>query len=840
MKHFSIKTFLTTILLFSAASLVACNSNKLPTNSYDKVKFAFNGVAKSFEKPKAAKKSLAPTIKSRLGGSNPDGALATIYNLFTASDQRDDFLDDVEYNQPPMVQFQYLKKVLEKVGSGYEFGTKYSDTVTGDVYLDITTGFESNKETDKFSYTFGLAMDINIDNNDLITADVSFDIKLARGQEAYKSKWYVAIELDYDMKNSSPNYTMTMVTENDERELPYYNHYTYEYDYVEVKNSAINEWRKFCMDNNNRLIKDSAHPNFDSYTGEGTKYKVDACSWYKDGTYYKNKRTRELNGSEAKTVGEALYNGLGLNATEINADAFFNKTSTQNSVLKTCYAEFCKIAKKDIIYSLLTKEEQSSQNEQQKAGIKAMNADLSGVATNYHISGSTTLGQLFTGFSDFDMNVRIRLIYVNQNGGDMDEITDLNSLTYFFKVRNNPNMVMFDDFNETLESAYNKLLESGQIGNNDIARECEIAFTEKANPQIAGAMMFYYSSDLPSIYSKPAWPEALMHLGIPEYDGEKVTYDYKEETIIDGKKRLLTINDTTYDEGEAYCRKLRQNSFQEALDRSSQDEVVFYKEFGDTQNLYVSFRYSKSSTSFLLSTWNEAKPYDDPPQGDTQPFHVYILNKDNNWGKNGAAEFDAEYNDGFWTFILRDYHVEAYDEFAFVENYENPEAGVTYGYQNLADDPRGFFEPDNAGGRPYAMIALKPFTATFTVYEDRTFHVTFNDTQGEIQYLTVVGSFNGWEVNDGAIELQLQSNGTFKNTFTLDADVQFKIMQDHSWTINYGYNDITALHSADMKHRFAQEAEHDNIITLIPMQITLIATVSNGQAKFNVDIRDLG
>ena len=117
MKHFLLKTILPAFLLLGAASLTACN--KLPSSNYEKVKFAFTGVEKTFKDPKTAKKSLLLAKRERLGGSNTDSGLSTIFNLYTQEDKRDDFLEDVEYNQPPMVQFQYMKKVLEKVGNGY-------------------------------------------------------------------------------------------------------------------------------------------------------------------------------------------------------------------------------------------------------------------------------------------------------------------------------------------------------------------------------------------------------------------------------------------------------------------------------------------------------------------------------------------------------------------------------------------------------------------------------------------------------------------------------------------------------------------------------------------------
>ena len=825
MKRFLLKTFLPAFLLLGVTSLIACNSNKSPSSNYDKVKFAFNGVEKSFKSPKAAKKSLYLNKRERLGGSNTDSGLSTIFNLYKEEDKRDDFLDDVEYNQPPMVQFQYLKKVLEKVGKGYEFGTKYFDTVTGDVYLDITTGLESTKNADKFNYTLGLGMDISIDSNDLITADVSFDIKIARGQEEYNTKWYVAIELDYDMKNSSPNYTMTMVTENNETELPYYQHYTYEYDYVEVKDSQISEWRKFCMDNNNRLVKDSTHPNFDSYTGEGSKYRVDACSWYKNGVYYKNKRTRQLNGSEAKTVGQALYADLGLNASEINADAFFNKPSTQNSVLKTCYEEFGKVAKKDVIYSLLTKEEQEPVKQQQKTAIMAMNGTLTGRAENYLIPKDTTIGRVFDGFFDgYGEKTVVVLYYVDQDGGLMEEIKDLNSLSFFFKLRHKNVLVEFDSLDETLESAYSKLAESDEIQENDLERECEIVFASKEKQQIKGAMPIYYDGDLPSTYQKPEWPKELNDLGLPEYDGESVQYSFNNQ----GNRKDLGIRNTTYEEGEAYCRKLRQNGFEEYYGFLPQeDEVTFKKAISDQYDLYVIFKFGKNIDDFRLTVWKEEAHQETPEQ----PFHVYVIGNFNNWGKNTPDEFEASYDGTSWTFTLEDFHVNANESFAFVTNVQN--LGERY---FITGDSEGMFDLDY-DRQPYAMKALQDFTATFTVSEDGFLRVEFGNSQNEINFLTIVGDFNGWSETDGVIEMAKTSD-RFEIQLSFEAGVEFKIMQNHSWAINYGYKEIMVGQSADMKNYFENgSGEYGNMKTTQSVTFVLTATSDEtGHAVFKINI----
>ena len=143
--------------LLAIASLSGCGgSTKLPSTAYEKVKFAFNGVEKSLKNAITAKKAYQLERRNRLNVSSE--ALDTLAGLLTEADSRGDIIEELEYNQPPIIQFQYLKKVFEKVGNGYEFGTKYYDTMTGDIYVDMETGYEDEEHNDKnkYNYTFTL------------------------------------------------------------------------------------------------------------------------------------------------------------------------------------------------------------------------------------------------------------------------------------------------------------------------------------------------------------------------------------------------------------------------------------------------------------------------------------------------------------------------------------------------------------------------------------------------------------------------------------------------------------------------------------------------------------
>ncbi len=677
-----INLFVTTLVGILGISLIGC-SPKLPTTQYEKVKFAFNGVEKSFKNKKTSKGAIL-LPKAKLGGSNISHGLDVIYSYFRDDDIQDNFLEEVEYNQPPMVQFQYLKKVLEKVGSGYEFGNKYYDTINGEMYFDVETGFKREGEQYKYNYTFTLGMDINIDDNDLITADISFDIKLNKGNEEYNTKWYVAIELDYDMANNSPNYQMTMVTENDERELPFYGRYTYEYDYVEVKDNSIKEWRKFCMDNDHRLVKDSTHTNFNSYVEEGCEYKVDACSWYKDGVFHKNKRTR-AQGDEAKAVGEALFTDLGLNANEIDADKFFNKQGTQNSVIKTCYQEFNKIAKEDIIYDLVCKEEgDHGEIEKQPAGIRAMNGDFSGWGDNYQVPGSVTIGQLFNGFIDnYGDKIVLHLCYVDEGGGLISEITDLRALRYYVKSQRG------EYYTEAhLDDTLDDVIQRGSFQD----RELTILFVDGDN--LSGAMNFYYAGDFQNNnYTAPTFPEVLKNLGVPEYEGER--YTILDNSVLDKSPYKLEIGNTDGNEEANYRTKLLKNGFEVT-------EIFGYREYKkqvNTKIVVISINNAQIDNGYLTITIS----VEDAP-------NVLIVNSIalvgsfNDWQVDtNCAEF-TKVSDTIWR--LNELHLSPGEKFKIVVNHEWGQRGG-YGYNDIVriDEYSKLLTSEGAEGNIKANVA---------------------------------------------------------------------------------------------------------------------------------------
>lgn len=674
------KLFLFASSFMLALTLGAC-SNKLPTTNYEKVKYAFNGVEKSFKKIKTTSKGLIQNNRNKINPNND--ALNTIFSVYTDNDIRDDFEDDVSYNEPPMIQFQYVKKVLEKVGNGYEFDTKYSDTITGDVYIDIETGQISDKEKDKFNYTFGLTIDINIDSNNLITADVSFDIKLNRNSEEYKTKWYVGIELDYDMNNSIPNYTMSMVTENDESELLYYKHYTYEYDYVEVRDSAINEWRKFCNNSSSKLVIDDEHPSFDSY--KDSIFRIEPLSWFKDGRYYKTSTDRGLTGENVTKVAKALFEGVGLNSNNINAEAYFNKPSVPNKVLTTCYNDFCKIYKKDIIYSLLEKEDYGGgQQNNKESAIRAMNDDLSGGAGGYSVD-DITFWELFRGFIDsYGEKHALHLYYIDQNGGLMYEVPEISRLYFTLKDKDD-NLIVPVNLEDNISDGLKALVLSGQTM---FSRTLTIMFKDEEK-FVEGSMDFYYAGDLPSNYVAPVFPEGLTAIGLPKYETEIATeFIYKADAEYEGGKKHLTIKGTNYDEAESYVRALKKAGFNESDDLPpSGDEHHFIKYNSDTQIVYVTFKFGKSYSDYELTAWEAIKEQQD----DNKITAISIVGDFNNWSlTENCIEFSLF---GEVEFVLENIIFSAGDKFKIVVNHTWDIHGG-FGYSDIEDMRPELFESE--------------------------------------------------------------------------------------------------------------------------------------------------
>ena len=119
-------TFVLALGAMCASILSGCKSKskyKTPTTPFDKVSVALSGVEKSIENYKSSERTSSSSKQNRsikrIAQSDTSGALSDIAALYTSYDSQGDKIDDLEYSQPPMVQFQCLKKVFEAVGKDF-------------------------------------------------------------------------------------------------------------------------------------------------------------------------------------------------------------------------------------------------------------------------------------------------------------------------------------------------------------------------------------------------------------------------------------------------------------------------------------------------------------------------------------------------------------------------------------------------------------------------------------------------------------------------------------------------------------------------------------------------
>lgn len=433
------------VILTLVGFLVLMSCSKLPNSKYEKVEFAFDGVEKSLKDTKLNSNKITnnkydSNIKLLNAITNPD-SYSEIERLYVESDSQGDKIDELEYNEPPMIQFQYLKAILKEIGSDFEFGTKYYSNISNSIYYDIETGAKKNNtETNyKWDYNFKLSLAINIDDNDLITCDVLFDISLRQGNIEHNMNWYVFMELDYDMTNETPNYKFNMMTDNKNLKGTY----TLENDYVEVKDNKINEWRKFTLEADRKLVKDSNHPNFDSYINEGIEYSISHLKWYKNN----NLRKLMNNQGDNKQIGaNALFNA-GMNSSDINGQAFQNKDGKENESIKKLYNEFANINGADILYSLVPDEDKEKENDKtQPAGIIIMLDDTNTFGTYNYIVKNVSMNELFTDTEAWkdqanENYIIPKLYFANKDQELLNRITDLTPFNYYIVKGNTETLV---------------------------------------------------------------------------------------------------------------------------------------------------------------------------------------------------------------------------------------------------------------------------------------------------------------------------------------------------------------------------------------------------------------
>ena len=98
--------------------LTACGHNG-EDSDFKKVQKAFNGVESSLREKQKASVKRNSLLRNELN-EGPSSALDALSSLFESKgESRGDTIDELEYTQPPMIQFQCLKSVFDSTGEGF-------------------------------------------------------------------------------------------------------------------------------------------------------------------------------------------------------------------------------------------------------------------------------------------------------------------------------------------------------------------------------------------------------------------------------------------------------------------------------------------------------------------------------------------------------------------------------------------------------------------------------------------------------------------------------------------------------------------------------------------------
>ena len=600
MKKHGIKTLFTVmlaaLLACSLMAFYACGETKLPTTAYEKIEFAFDGVEESF-RSNSSKKNSTKTVSADSDAVSPDfaNALQAIRGVYTTGDDQGDVIDELEYDQPPMIQFQCLKKVLEKTGEKFSLGTKYYYDVNGEMYMDAQTGLQvestaANAQDHKYSYVFNFALSIDIDENDLITAEVSFKIHLERTGESYDTVWYVKLLLDYDMTNTTPNYTLTMVTENDETELPFYNADTYEYDFVNVKNNKINEWRKFCYSTDRKVVKDETHDEFADYIAEGIEYDADTCKWYENKAL---RKIMQINEQKQQTIAGAFFGGIGLNSTDINAKTFLDKQGTKTEVINQLYSEMSELFRKDIIYSLVCKKDYNENNGDNGGNGGAGQSSFIGVFIDGNFANEVPI---ISDMSGERFLKSVEFYYVDAQQVKTKQVSDFSSATFKFYglddfgVWNNPVITL--DFQGFITSTMLNILEQFNYdGTMRIEFDDAYCLVHIYYDNGQGGNGGNQGGDQGDEDNSSEILAEMQALGFVSYDTQKGLISAEKEDA----DYIVTVSSTNDAEIAAYITKLKENGFvQTEYDvyyAKSKNDTLLFVNFGGKDAMYgdVSF-----------------------------------------------------------------------------------------------------------------------------------------------------------------------------------------------------------------------------------------------------------
>ena len=405
-----------------ASCLAGCGGSYTPpTGKAEKVQTAFNGVEKSLKQQKSAKKS---AIRPK-GKYNEADALTLIYNSMNVKEESSN--PNFAYDEPPMIQFQYLKALYEEIGSDYVFNQKYTENFKGQLYYDFSSREAKKEEAYRYDYSFDFSFSINIDANDLITAKVLFDIDYSRSDDTRHQVMYAEMNLDYDMNEAEPTYTFVLkdltdlldAKKDDEKYM------SVEYDYVKVDKGAIQEWRKFGI---------CAPSNIENYKTDGFVSKFSVLRAFKDNKVYVKKQ------NFSPELKSALLEGMDLVGLISNYPTYKAINGVTHPKIKTVIERFNSIYGEEFINHIVytgatedwTEEDDSGGSEGGVAGVNLTTNDESVYSFPYTLKRDGTFQDAFTSAEYWDEHIYPMISWNNDKGERLYKDSNISAFKMYF------------------------------------------------------------------------------------------------------------------------------------------------------------------------------------------------------------------------------------------------------------------------------------------------------------------------------------------------------------------------------------------------------------------------
>ena len=769
------------MILFVVFGLTACGSKdkvELPSSDYEKVQFAFNGVESSLKNSNSSKKLKSnyassdskmlaisygvPLLKLMANSVNSDD-ISTIYNAMSVDKETSN--PSFEYDEPPMIQFQYLKALYEEVGEVFTFGTKYTYNLTGSVYYDFKNRVATESAEFLQQYSFDLSIKINIDENDLISAIVEFDITYTTGGISRNQKKYAELILDYDMNESSPTYELTMIDIDDllSFESDDEKYISAEYDYVNVEKNTIKEWRKFGV---------CSPEAFVNYQNNDYVYKYSVLRAYKDSKIYhlENSFNKNINLKNA-------VSRLGFDDALGSRDIFNRESGQDNNKIQVVASKFNDILGKDFVNSFVYTgaTEQWIDDREPEPENLFLRVESTGGEQIYE---DINLEDMFNPNIGFDTKGKKGYLTVLYKNGEDNTIATYNDFTNLsVKVRsaaydktewievNSNDVQLFSDY--VKQSGFIGYYDENNLDYSPISLEFDISL--KSNPNVK-----LQSSLIIELYNKVCYKNLMKEWSlvnkyinayapikdaIPSFDNDSDVYFSPR---IDGTSGSIGLNakNGLATSISSYINKLKNN-------------------LGFVENTYNS-KYTKRVSDDYVLVLTIYAPNEESESGsirfefqEKQKPNASITDVLNGLINNDTVlipDFDGEYEYSVEDNVVR---IQT-DDATLTENYIN----------SFANDDFVVYESYSG------LAAIKYVDGTFYQIRDMGKSIAVEKITASF---SLVGDFNSWNEQDTTydlIELSAKDNNLYLSKgIALGQNQAFKIVRNHSWSNGgYGFN----------------------------------------------------